>query len=278
MIYLLHGADTYRSRAKLKGIAAAFGAKAGGALGLTRVDAAETPEAVLAVGRTASLFSAKELVVIENACGVSDEVARHLTARLKAWAKDANLTLVFWEGGINAKSSSLFNAIKRRATKSQEFLTLSAASLGRWLDAEAARRRLRLAAEEKRLLIAWCGSNLWALSSELDKVESGWRIERARHEEEQVWPFTHAFFTHRRSAFLPLTKLLAAGFEPIYLLGALAGSLRRIAVGRSGREEEQIGAAFRSLVETDVELKTGRLPPPLPLIKLTLGSHPRDHG
>ena len=273
MIYFLYGPDTYRSRAKLKEIAAAFGAKAGGALGLTRVDAAETPETVLTVGRTASLFSAKELVVIENASGVSGEVARHLIARLKAWAKDANLTLVFWEGGINAKSSSLFGEIKRRAAKSQEFRPLPAPALERWIDAEAARRRMRMAPEEKRLLIGRHGADLWALANEMTKMESGWRPGSALREEEQVWRFVGAFFADRRRAFLPLTKLLAAGFEPVYLLGALASSVRRLVSGRARiapAERERVASAFQSLLGADTEQKTGRLPSPLPLVKLTL--------
>lgn len=296
MIYLLYGPDTYRSRAKLREIIAAFSAKAGGALNVTRVDAEERPEAVLAVGRAATLFSPKELVVIERASRADGRVSSFLRERLGSWSRDRNLTVVFWEGGAAAPALA---EIAGHATKSQEFAPLGSRALERWIAVEASARGLRIAPEERRILATRYGSDLWAIANELEKVHAGWSLRREASQAEKVWDFTDAFLGRPRRAFRPLTALLGAGYEPLYLLGALAGALRNLAlVWEASRQRagappglhpfvakkyaelaRRMDAAalrerFRALLAADVTLKTGKLPPPLPLIKLVIQHRP----
>lgn len=296
MIYFLHGPDTYRSRQKLREIIAAFQAKAGGEFNVTRLDAEESFGAVRAVIGTASLFAAKELYVIERISAAAKEDQEYVREALARWTKDRNLTVVFWEVESDGKSKMLA-AIKKHATRSQEFAPLSAAAVRRWLADEAGRRNIALAREEAIGLALRFGSDLWALSQELEKIASGWSERSRAHEEENVWSFTDKFFRHRREMVLALERLIAAGYEPTYILGALSAALRTLALVQHGLEEgklktvtanlhpyvvkknidlaralrrQDIGGYFSTLLAVDLEFKTGRLPPPLPLLKLVL--------
>lgn len=302
MIYFLFGPDTYRSRRKLAGIVEAFREKAGGVLNVTRIDAEDQPETVFAVGRTASLFAEKELFVVERASTASGAAAEYLRSRLLAWRADRALTVIFWEEEVDTAEGTAKD-LKRQATKTQEFKLLGPAAASRWLEEEVARRRLRLAPEERQLLLARHGPDLWALANDLDKAGAGWSPEAARRDEERVWNFTDAFLAHRRRAFLPLARLLARGEEPVALLGALAASLRALAVVWWGMEHGKLAEArrgvhpyvvkknmelarsvdgeilrsrFAELIRADTELKTGALPPPLPLIRLVLTPSPKE--
>lgn len=296
MIYFLFGSDTYRSRQKLHEIIAEFEKKTGAVAGVTRIDAAVEPAAVFEVGRTGSLFSQKELVVIENASGGGREVEDHFRGRLKDWVGDRDLTVVFLEGEVKAEEG-LMAAIAKAATKVQEFTSLSKAGIGRWLDGVVAERKVRLSVREKEMLIVKHGSDLWAISNELDKIASGWAISHDIRGAEKIWNFTDAFFRNRRQSFRPMSELLQSGHEPIYLLAALAGSLRVLALVWWGIKTGELkrataglhpfvvkkntelargldGAALRELfaelVSADVALKTGKLPPPMPLVRLAL--------
>lgn len=296
MIYFLRGPDTYRSRQKLREITAAFQKKAGGMFNVTRIDAEDQPGAVRAVGRAASLFAQKELYVIERISGAAKEDQAHVRGALERWAGDRDLTLIFWEAELEAKDA-LLAALKKCAAKTQEFKALTGAAVMRWIAGETERRKIRLARGEAERLAARFGPDLWALAQELEKVSSGWQERTALREEEKVWSFTDEFFRQRRASVRYLERLLEAGYEPIYILGALAGALRTLTLVADGLERGNLRAAtaklhpyvvkknaelarrlrrsdisdyFFALLSADLEQKTGQLPPPLPLIKLVL--------
>lgn len=299
MIYLLFGPDTYSSRKKFGEIITAFREKAGAAsgIGLTRVDAAEEPNAIFSVGRTASLFSKKELVVIEQASTVDASGKAHIEGQLPRWVADPTLAVIFWEGDVVIKKHPLLVKIQEAALKSQEFSPLSPALLGRWLDREAAERGLKIHAEEKRILMQTFGPDLWALSGELEKIRHGWSPREASRTATPIWDFTDAFLWNRRSAFLPLARLLDAGFDAVYIAAALGGAFRTMAIIWKGMESgrlktlagrlhpfvvrkhlesvRRLDAAalrrrFADLLRADTELKTGQLPSPLSIVKLVL--------
>ncbi|MEK9148225.1 MAG: hypothetical protein AAB650_02200, partial [Patescibacteria group bacterium] len=144
------------------------------------------------------------------------------------------------------------------------------------------------------------GPVLWALGHELDKIEMGWSVKGERQEAEKIWGFTDAFFRNPRNAFLPLTKLLDAGYETIYLLGALVSSLHtavavwwgfthdRLKKAGSGLHPyavkknvelakrlgpDAVRRLYRRLVAADIEQKTSRLPQQVSLLRLVLDKH-----
>ena len=275
VIYLLYGEDTYRSRVKLREIVAEFLKKAGGILNVTAIDAEENPEAVLSVGRFVSFFSEKQLFVIENASSADDAVHKYVRARALGWERDPNFTVVFWERTGEGEKNKFIDDIKSGVTKLQESRPLAGAGLSRWIDNQAVAEGARLAPEEKRLLISRHGSDLWAICVEIAKIKAGWSLREVTGQDAAIWDFTDGFFKNRRRSFYLLANLLQAGFDPIYILGALASRLRRQLVFTAAkrdyvREITLLQKEISALVEADVELKTGRLPPPLPLLKLVL--------
>lgn len=300
MIYLLYGPDTYRSRQKLREIAREFEKKAGARAGVVRIDAAERPASIFEVGRTASLFAPKELLIIENASALDPPAEEYLRVRVREWAHESNLTVVFWEGEVTV-TQGLAAAIARAAAKSQEFKPLPPSRVHRWLADALAERKLRLSPRDQEVLMTTHSPDLWALSNELDKIAAGWAIRSAVREEEKIWSFTDAFLQHPRRAFRPLAALLESGYEPIYLLGALSSSLRTLAIVWGGLaagtlktatrtlhpfvvrknaeiakrvDADSLRQLFEQLITADVEQKTGKLPPPLPLVKLVLRRRP----
>lgn len=300
MIYFLYGEDTYRSRAKIREIIAAFQARAGGLFNVTEVDAASDPERALEIGGTPSLFSEKELLIIGNALRAEERVRVHIERVLESWKSDRNRTAIFWESETEDEKNPLFGEIKSAAAKTQEFQLLPAASVRRWLGMEAKTRGVRVSQEDVAGLARQHGSDLWALSQELEKIRFGWKPTARAEEEEKIWNFTDAWLAGGRRAFLPFMRLLETGIEPPYLVGTLASTARTIAVfwqastGKAGKgykkftarfhpfvikkntasartfNGEKLRARFGELVRTDVEMKTGKLPMALALLKLIL--------
>ncbi|MBI2055475.1 MAG: hypothetical protein HYT42_01140 [Candidatus Sungbacteria bacterium] len=297
MIYFLYGADTYRSRGKLNEIIREFRKRGGESLAVTRIDAEDHPESVFLTGRTASLFSLKELVVIENISRSEEKLKKHIAGRLADWRKDKNITVVFWEGEVDADKDILAEAIKKLAKKAQEFRLLTGRALEAWIDEEAAKRGAKLSLKERELLAGRYSSDLWVIVQELDKISSGWALAVEKDSEEKIWNLADAFLKSRRQGFYPLMKLLASGEDPIYLAGAFAASLRTLALVYQSSADcklkkaagklapfvlkknielarqtdvSKIRRLFSDLIRADVALKTGQPPAPLPLVKLVL--------
>src|SRR3989344_2878503 len=107
MLFLLYGADTYRSRIKLRSIIAEFEKKAGGSLAVVRIDGAEAagkrPDAsvIKTIGRTASLFSEKELYIIERISEAEASDWQYVKTHLTEWSDSKNLAVIFWEGAAD---------------------------------------------------------------------------------------------------------------------------------------------------------------------------------
>src|SRR3989344_824222 len=73
MIYFLYGADSYRSREKLREIIGGYREKHGNFLNFSRFDAEDQNLTDLKIaGKMQSLFSPKQMVVIENVFSLSD--------------------------------------------------------------------------------------------------------------------------------------------------------------------------------------------------------------
>ncbi|RJQ37226.1 hypothetical protein C4552_01870 [Candidatus Parcubacteria bacterium] len=303
MLFFVYGADTYRSRKKLAHIVADLEKKAGGALAVTRIDGAEAAAGradaspIKAVGRTASLFSEKELYVIERISEADASDWQYVKARLAEWNDDKRLAVVFWEGAADRTAKPYITAIAAATPKKQcqEFKMFTPALAERWIAAEAAARGLMLSAHEIGMLAERFGGDTWALAHEMEKIAHGWSVTREAARGDMIWHFADSFLQNRLRAFRPLYAILAAGEEPIAIVGALASSLRALAqvwhglrhndvarstarlhpfvvkkhAGIAGRlDRAAIAAYFADLARADRELKTGGLPPPLPLERL----------
>lgn len=302
MLYFLHGPDTYRSRRRLNEIVAEFEKKTGAGLAVTRFDASEHPEMVFDIGRTASLFHQKELFLVERLSEAGEREQEYVEDRLEPWAAARDLTIIMWEGLLD-RGDMLSKKIEKHATKTQEFKMLTAGALERWIAAEVHERKISVTRKELEILRVRSGGDLWAISNELEKIASGWQIDSIIQGEANIFAFTDAYMARPRSAFRPLEHLLRDGQEPVIILATLAGSIRNLALVwwgmKSGKlkgatkslhpfvvkkysdiartlSPTSLARAYEDLVMADVSLKTGKLPPPYPLINLVLTSSNKE--
>lgn len=293
MIILLHGADTYRSKRALDVLIARFREETGE--GADRIDVREARDRVRDIGRTASLFAAKACIVLEGVFDAEDIAL--IKKRIPGWLKDTDRSFILYERRKIPASDALLKALQKQSAHIEEFEAMTPARALRWLEEEMARTSTRIAERDMRTLIERFGADIWALVNEATKVADGWPLVRDVSRDVAIWDFTDAFFTNRRASVRLLTHMLHEGEEPIAILGALAGSLRSLALVWYGIETKNLGAAvgkmhpfvarkqeviarkvdraaieraFRWFARADRELKSGASPAPLPLIKLVL--------
>ncbi|MBI2639666.1 MAG: hypothetical protein HYW90_02120 [Candidatus Sungbacteria bacterium] len=303
MIYLLSGPDTYRSRMTLRGIVGEFRKKAGGAAAFVkRVDAEE--ENIEVVGyesRTPSFLAPRRLFIIERISGAGEKQFSLVRPLLKEWAASKDCTFVFWDP-VMVEESEILSTVRESAVKTQEFRLLSGVKLASWFEKELLRRGATLRSEAKRLLLDSSGGDLWKLTSELSKVEAGFLFENGEGlREAKIWDFTDSFVGKRGRSLGAALRLLFAGEHELYLLGALAKTLRSLisfraaiekntapsAVGRAlglhefvakktyqtaaGLSLKKIIFDYRRLLRVDENIKTGRLSGPVAFLELFVG-------
>lgn len=299
MNYFLYGADTYRSRQKLHEITDAYRAKFGARVDFARINADEDGLAPLkeAAG-TASLFSAKKMIVVERAYATGEKTDE-LAAILRKIKGSQDTIAVFWEGELNEDEKELA-FIKNLMDKSQEFVLLAGESLRRWIEEEAKRRGVRLVASD-RAQLALHGNNLWAVANELEKIAvSGQRGRLApplasRHA--TVFDLGDSFFTNRAAAVQTLMSLLEQGEDEMKIFSYLAGYARtlltlkdyasrgRVVPSSSGihpfvvkktarlvaaLDGRVLASSLKNFCEADVAVKTGIAKPADAMLRMLL--------
>jgi len=226
MNYLLYGADTYRSRKKLREIVDEYRAKGG--TNLHRFDAEEDDLAPLEglVG-TGSLFGGKKLIVIELALetGRQFELVRRA---VDAGADGADVLMVLWEGVLRGEALARLAKVKTRLSSAQEFRPLAGPALARWIREEAQKRNVSLLPQDLARL-ASSGSNLWALSNELEKrALSNEALTGSRLPVTTVFDLGDTFFSSPRSGLLHMACLLHQGQDEFNLFSYLANHARTL--------------------------------------------------
>lgn len=207
MIYFLYGEDTYRSRRKLNEIIEEYRKKAGSDIHVYRFDIQDQDIAELkrACG-TASLFSAKKLIIIERAFSLPDD----FFTTLKAAQKHKDIIVVLWDEGADKKQIQKISAI---ADKTQAFKTLGTAEKSRWILAEGAKRGVRLSLADRAYFISV--PDLWGVSNELDAYAlSGGQVCAARlREPETIFRLGDTFMSAPKEALKIMFSLFEAQDE-----------------------------------------------------------------
>ncbi|MDP3710816.1 MAG: hypothetical protein Q8R29_03810 [bacterium] len=294
MIHLLFGQDTYRSRQKLKEITKEpFSQKA---VSCYRLDAEDTNCATADIAQclgASSLFSDKKMVVIENFSKLLDP--QNLLLKLKSIEDSKDTTVVLWDREIVADTLSKF---KNLAAKTQEFKNLTGAQLKNWISEEAKQRGLRLfPAHLERL--ENIGSDLWAVSNEMDKM----LVEGGSYEKPDEFKGTNAFglgdsfFTSRKQGLNDLLQLSEQGENEFNLFSYLANHCRTVLLVKYYTERKQpvpaghkihpfvvkkatassrnlsfnqLVSKFKNFFEEDFKIKTGQTVPVESITKILL--------
>jgi DNA polymerase-3 subunit delta len=262
MIIFLYGPDTYRSRQKLKFYREGFKKKYDpSGLNIEILDGEKlTFEIFRQKQGSQGLLSKKRLVIVENLISKnkSSKVQTQISDYLKETVLSADQILIFWEGDLGEKrkkgkrvkaaGGTLLDYLLEKA-KAEEYLLLSGFKLTAWVEEEIVKRKGRIAAEARELLIGLVGNDLWLMVNELEKLinyKDGKMITK-----EDVSEFVKAGFDtdiFRLSDALAERKLKSAlklihdqiesGENELYLLTMLTRQFRiLLMVKDAGREE-----------------------------------------
>lgn len=241
MILFLFGADAFRSRQKLNEIVAKFKLTDKGGLNLVTLDMSERKLADFNKVIGAMPFLApSRLVIVKNLLAESDVKTQEavLTA-LEQKKVPSTTTVVFFEYQPVDKRLKAFKGLKKLA-KSQEFASLSEYELTGWIKGEVRQRGGQIAARAADRLAALAGTDLWRISTELDKLLSycrGREIEIKDVEvlvkadlDENIFHLVDAIGQGDcKNALKLLHENLALGKNEQYLLAMIAFQFRNLA-------------------------------------------------
>lgn len=224
---ILYGPDTYRSRRKLREIIEEYCKKAAGNFNLHRFDAEEENDlsGVSQLMDSSSLFGGKKLVVIENALSSGNFNPTNFKS-----LKDT--IVVFWDRELNEQSKKKLAEIESYADKIQEFKNLSKEQVRRWIQEEAKHRGVRLYPAHLACLEQF-GSDLWAISNELDKIAAGSPADfknspLAESRDLNIFSLGDTFFTSRKEALRILLGLIHDGYDEFNIFSYLLNHARTL--------------------------------------------------
>ena len=253
MLYFFYGEDIYRSRKKIREIEERFLALSGGGEASVRIEAAETDlPSMRAYSETASLFRDKRLIIIEGSREAAEDMREYIEEHIPAYAIAADV-FVLWERGMKATDKKFVSLVKKHATKTQEFVSPTPASLRALLETELRVRERALPPDIKQHILLSARGDSWRLMNELDKVllqkKDIHTITRRVQSEPNIFLFTDAFGARKKTVALQLFhQFREEGMLPDAILRALTWHVRTLAVVADliGRGEQEAGIAKKA--------------------------------
>ncbi len=266
MLIVLHGADTYRSRARLRAMKEKFlreiDRTGSGLVALNGATASggEIRSAVSAI----SMFAPKRMVVVERLVESGNADAQQAVVDLiEQNACPADTILILWEGidlastqakkRAPAKKAATAKATKKKTATTADankalrallikqeyaetFPPLADVEVERWIGAEVAKQKSVIERDAVRLLAATVGNDLWRMHQEIGKLIAGAsgtitaadvREVVIEQAESAIFAFTDAIGQRQqRTALTLLAREREAGAEPLYLLAMLTRQFR----------------------------------------------------
>jgi DNA polymerase-3 subunit delta len=253
---------------------------------------------MLAALETPSLLGGTRLVVIHDVESLDAHRTEALTAYLRSPSPHSLLVLV--GGGRTRLAGAVRDVGEVVALEAPRGRRLVG-----WIRQRGRGRALRLDDRAAWALIDSVGPELRDLDGALDQLQSAVgsqshitaaEVRRVfpRLADERIYAFTDAVGDRRlQTAMEALRRLLEQGDEPLVLFGALAAQVRRMLVARSvgdggpralrdalglsewraerlvrqarSYREEELASAMSVLAATDVDMKSGELPPEVAL-------------
>jgi len=236
MLILLYGEDTFRLRQKLNEIIEEYQAKHQSGLSLATfkengLDLDKIREKIEAV----SMFDEKKLVVLENSFRNKNFQEEFFKYIKKNKLKDnQDIILVIIQEGKLAISS-----FKSKLSMFGEFAPLKGTELVNWVKNEFNRNNAKIGQGAIRKLIAYIGSDLWQMNSEIGKLASYKKGEEIKEEDIDLLVKanldTNIFKTldalaqrDKKSALRFLHEHLNQGENEIYLFSMLTYQVRTL--------------------------------------------------
>lgn len=248
MIIFLHGADTYRSRQKLKEIIDGYKKAHKSGLSLSFFEGQDFSfQDFRGQSQSMSMFREKKLIVLKNSLGNKNFKEQFLKEKDR-FLRSEDIIVFFEEGALPAKDA-LASYLKEGADKAQEFDILSGAQLKNWIRKEFLRLGEEADPEAIEKLAREIGGDLWQMSNEISKLSNFRRGEKiaAKDVDLLVRPKIEAdiFKTidfiarkDKRSAFLLIKKHLDKGDAPMYLFSMINFQFRNLLTVKAKSQEE----------------------------------------
>lgn len=256
MIIFLFGQDTYRSTDRLKILRSAFCDKfdkTGLNVEVLHGDELKFEDfrkAVYSLG----LLSSRRFVIIKNILQAkrTPSFYEELATELKAHQVPEEVIVVFWEGSNlegKKQGNKLYNFLKK-ADKVEEFSSLSPLKIRNWIVMTVKNKKASIAQEAVDYLLANLGSDLWQISSEVEKLvhyKPNELIVKKDVEEfvalvlnDNIFNFTDALANKNpRQASQLLADQLASGANEFYLLTMLVRQFKILLQMKQGVERGQ---------------------------------------
>ena len=310
MLYVLYGSDNFSRTEKLKQIKEELDSDGSLSSGTAVFDARQaTPQEVVAACETLPFLSPHRLVIVEGllqpAAGAPARRRRRASAAeaaLGPWqllvdridSFPPTTTLVILDGEV--RSSPLLDALRGKG-KLIAFPKLKGGSLTGWVIQRARSAGLKLDAPVPRLLVQLAGDDLWALASEIEKLDvyAGGQPVGEQDVHSLVSPRDSSIFAlvdavaegKRTLALRLLHELLDQGKSTQHVFSMLQRQYRNLAIARELLDARQpahrigeavavkgfaleklveqasrlrlsrIRGAYRRLLDTDVSIKRG---------------------
>lgn len=167
MLIHLYGPDSYRRLKKQKEISAQFAQKNQSAnIAVFDLSLKEEEEKFEEFCQSTSLFSSKKLARVLELEKASVQTVK----LLKNLSEDKNITVI---AVSEKKLPAKFAFLSKNPNVAQEFNNLEGSVLSKFLEEEAKERKYKLEPEEAKELAAIYGSDLWEISSEIEKRALG---------------------------------------------------------------------------------------------------------
>lgn len=176
MIIFLHGADTFRSRHKLKELKNKFLKEVDASgLNIEKIDAVATEwENIEKAIRTSAFLAKKRMVILEHMlkAKAQERHHKHLADILEKTLSD--VIVVFWEEEIDEKrfkKNALFQFLQKQPY-AYGFKLLSPLQLLSWISQHTQTLGGNISKEATALLSDKIGNDLWRINSEIEKLVS----------------------------------------------------------------------------------------------------------
>lgn len=256
MIYCLYGEDSFRRGHETERLLSEFRAKQG-SIGVERfsISSSAALDDLVAFLKTSSLFSAKKLALIDSLDAKELDGARHvarLRETLREFLESKEVFIVF---SLEAKPTRQFALLLEPPVKTYAFEPLDARGVAAFAIKEALLRGVALDPKEAVLLAELFGSNLWAVSTELDRLALA--LDRRLDARAPVHEYFKLAYVLKNGQSVR-ERLVALEFLLSELREDPARIFNGLAYGRPANAQaaRQIGAR---LAEYDVSVKSGRL-------------------
>ncbi len=177
MIYLIHGADSFRAREKLNEIIGEFQKKDLSGINLSVFDADSeagefNPGKIKAASQAAGFLSPARMIVVKNLFSEDDaEAQKEIVDFATTFDKNKKTApdLIFFEPREIGKKNKEFLALAKIA-KVFHFGLLSPALVQKWIADKLGKEKVKISPRAGQTLALFVGSDLWRLEQELEKL------------------------------------------------------------------------------------------------------------